>query len=370
MVKLISILGLTTLPLLADKIPVYLGTGSNQGIFYIDLDTTTGALSGLKNVAVTASPASLALSEDKSVLYAIGRDKGEKHGFVASFARAEDYSLTAISKQSSKGAGPCHLSLDKGSDNLFVANYSGGSVASFSISKEAGKVGVLSEAVSSHQHAGSSVNEKRQKGPHAHSIYASHDNRYVYAADLGIDKVLIYKLDEKTGALTSAGFATTPAGAGPRHMAFSKDGSKLFVLNELTLTISQFARNAETGALTLEQTKNVMAASAENAGEITCSEIQLSADGKYLYAACRDLKKKGRDSISVINVETLEIIQEQLAGISIPRHFGISPSGKWFLIAGQNSDKVIVHSRDLDTGKLTKTEHSADLKRPMWILFP
>jgi len=336
MVKLISILGLTTLPLLADKIPVYLGTGSNQGIFYIDLDTTTGALSGLKNVAVTASPASLALSEDKSVLYAIGRDKGEKHGFVASFARAEDYSLTAISKQSSKGAGPCHLSLDKGSDNLFVANYSGGSVASFSISKEAGKVGVLSEAVSSHQHAGSSVNEKRQKGPHAHSIYASHDNRYVYAADLGIDKVLIYKLDEKTGALTSAGFATTP----------------------------------ETGALTLEQTKNVMAASAENAGEITCSEIQLSADGKYLYAACRDLKKKGRDSISVINVETLEIIQEQLAGISIPRHFGISPSGKWFLIAGQNSDKVIVHSRDLDTGTLTKTEHSADLKRPMWILFP
>jgi len=366
MKKSILLLSCLTLPLLAEKIPVYLGTGSDQGIFLVHLDEETGELSDLKKAAVTSSPGSLAISHDQKYLYAVGREKGEKLGFVASFARMKDNTLRPVNQQSSKGAGPCHISLDSGSNNLFVANYSGGSVTSYSLRNEQ-KPGTISPSVSHHQHEGSSIHPQRQTKPHAHSIYASPDDKYVYAADLGMDQVLIYKLDTKTGTLTPSGSAKTQAGGGARHMAFSPSGDKLYVLNELTVTLTQFARNTETGALILEKTMPVMAKFEEG---MTCSEIQLSADGKFIYAACRDLDEKGRDTIAVLNTTTLEIIQEHPADVWIPRHFGISPSGKWMLVAGQRAGKVIVHKRDPATGKLTKTDLSVDLEKPMWILFP
>jgi len=103
---------------------------------------------------------------------------------------------------------------------------------------------------------------------------------------------------------------------------------------------------------------------------MTCSEIQLSADGRFIYTATRDLENKQRDVISVLNVTDLSIIQEQPAGVWIPRNFGISPSGKWFLIAGQKANKVVVHKRDIETGKLSSTSQSVDTHQPMWILFP
>ncbi len=366
MLKTILLSSVMTLHVLAEKTPVYLGTGSDQGIFLVHLDEETGQLSDLKNVATTNSPSSLTISHDKKILFAVGKNKGEKHGFVASFVRKDDNSLTPINKQSSMGVGPCHISLDKGSNNLLVANYSGGSVSSYSLQNES-KPGTISEVTSHHKHVGSSIHPQRQTKPYAHSIYASLDNKFVYVADLGMDQVVIYKFDEKTGSLTPAGSAKTQAGGGARHMDFSPAGDKLYVLNELTVTVTQFARDEETGGLKLEETMPVMAKFEEG---ITCSEIQLSADGKFIYAACRDLKEKGRDTISVLNATTLEIIQEHPAGVWIPRHFGISPTGKWMLIAGQRADKVIVHKRDAATGKLTKTDVSVNLKRPMWILFP
>jgi 6-phosphogluconolactonase len=181
---------------------------------------------------------------------------------------------------------------------------------------------------------------------------------------------MIYKLDGVSGKLTpseAGGSAKVPAGSGARHMVFSEDGDKLYVLNELSITVSRFARDAESGALELETTVPVMA----DAGEgMSCSEIQLSVDGKFLYAACRDTENKKRDVISVLSVADLSIIQEQPVGAWIPRHFGISPSGKWMLIAGMRDNKVLVHARDPLTGKLTKTPHSLELETPMWILFP
>lgn len=362
MLKTLLLSALMATQLCAEKILVYLGSGSEEGIYQVLLDTETGELSALKNAVKTPSPGSLAISEDRKFLFAVGRSKGEKTGFVASFARQEDGSLKGISQQSSMGAGPCHISLDAKSQHLFVANYSNGSVASYQV----GGDGVISEAVSIHQHVGSSVNVRRQKGPHAHSIYVSPDNHFVYAADLGTDKVMIYKLDSVTGKLSASGSADVPAGGGPRHMVFSESGDRLYVLNELTLTVSRFARDADSGGLTLEVTEPVM----KEAGEdMTCSEIQLSADGKFIYVACRDLANEKRDVISVLNVADLSIIQEQSTGAWIPRHFGISPDGKWFLIAGQKENRVVVHARDVDTGELSATSHGVDLKQAMWILF-
>lgn len=366
MLKTIFVLSLITLSLAAEKIPVYLGTGSEKGIFLVYLDEDTGELSDLKSAVVTGSPGSLAISSDNKFLFAVGREKGVENGFVASFARVRDNTLRFINKQSSMGAGPCHISLDKGSNNLFVANYSGGSISSYSLGNEM-KPGTISAAVSHFQHEGSSVKPDRQSQAHAHSIYVSGDNKYVYSADLGMDEVIIYKLDAETGVLTPSGSVKTPAGGGARHLAFSPEEDKIYVLNEFTLSISQLSRDADTGSLKLEKTMPVL----KEVGEkMSCSEIQLSADGKFIYAACRDLDNKNRDVIAVLDGASLEIIQEHSAGVWIPRHFGISPSGKWMLIAGQRGNKVVVHKRDLATGKLSKTDESVDLERPMWILFP
>lgn len=360
---LITVFSVLPLSLSGAKIPVYLGSGSVEGVSHVLLDSVTGELTGLRNVVKTAAPGSLALSKDKKFVFTTGRTKGEKTGFVASFARQPDGSLTLVSEQSSMGSGPCHVSLDRDSQFLFVANYSSGSVASYKVD-ESGK---LSPAVSQHQHEGSSVHPKRQTKPHAHSIYCSPDNQFVYSADLGIDKVMIYKLDSTSGGLTPSGSAKVPAGGGARHMAFSEDGKKLYVLNELTLTVSRFGRDEKSGGLKLEITKPVMAEIAE---KMSCSEIQVSADGKFIYAACRDLDNQKRDVISVLSVADLSIIQEQPAGVWIPRHFGISPSGKWLLVAGQRENKVVVHARDPLTGRLEKTAHSVEMEKPMWILFP
>ena len=368
MIKTTFISTLLVSQLYAEKIPVYLGSGSQEGISYALLDTKTGELTGLKIAVKTPSPGSLAISKDKKVIFATGRVKGEKTGFVASFARQADGGLELLSQQSSMGTGPCHVSLDAKSESLFVANYSSGSVASFKVKLDTG--GKIAPAASMHQHVGASVHPTRQKKPHAHSIYGTSDGKFVYAADLGIDKVMIYKLDSDSGKLTSSGSADLPPGSGPRHMVLSHDAKKIYVLNELTLTISQFARDEKSGALALETTKPVMAEIAEGGGGMTCSEIQLSSDGKFIYAACRDLDNKKRDVISVLKTADLSIIQEQPTGVWIPRHFGISPSGKWMLIAGQRENKVIVHARDPLTGKLSDTPHHVEMDRPMWILFP
>ena len=344
----------------AAEIPVYIGSGADTGISKGILDSDTGELKEVGLAVKVSKPGALAISGDKKMMFSIGRDKGEKNGFVASYTVKDDGSLELLGKQSSMGPGPCHLSLDGTSRGLFVANYSGGSIASYQIGDK------LSEAVSFYQHEGKSVNEKRQKGPHAHSIYPSPDNQFVYVADLGTDKVEVYKLDHKTAKLSPSSSASVPAGSGPRHMAFSKDGDKLYVLNELNLTVSRFARDGSSGKLTLEITKPVMAKPGE---KMTCSEIQLSSDGKFIYTATRDLKGEKRDIISVLNTEDMSIVQEHPAGVWIPRHFGISPSGKWLLVAGQKSNQVVVHARDVATGRLIQTAHSAEVKQPMWILF-
>jgi len=165
-----------------------------------------------------------------------------------------------------------------------------------------------------------------QRRPHAHSILSSPDGKFVYAADLGRDKVEIYQLDVSSGKLTPVGNADVPAGSGPRHMAFSHNGERLYVLNELTLTVSKYARDVESGGLQLEETVAVMA----------------------LYAGVRDLKNQGRDLVSVMSLDAegdMKLVQEHASGTWIPRHLEISPSGKWVLVAGQKGNKLVVHAR-------------------------
>lgn len=312
-------------------------------------------------------PGALALSEDKKSLFSIGRVADENgkthHGGLFSLRVEKDFSLTAISSSTWEAPSACFVYAHKNGKNCFVANYANGSVSSFKVDSE----GRLSPPVSTIRHQGSSVHEQRQKRPHAHSIYTSPDGVFVYAADLGIDQVICYQLDQTSAELKQVSEAKVPAGSGPRHMTFNQDGSILYVLNELSLNISSFSRNAEDGSLRIITTKP---ATISMDGRFSCSEIRISDDNKYLYVAKRDLDKEGRDLICVLDPDSLELIQEHPAGGSIPRHFNISPSGKWLVVAAQKSHQVIVHKRDQLTGKLSATEFKSTVQTPSWILFP
>lgn len=352
----------------AKKIPFYIGTGSVDGIQQSTLDTETGAITAPKQVAKITKPSSLAISPDRKLLFSISsyRSPETNKGWnVAHSYRIEkNHSLTHVSENKTGSNGACHLFAHQDGKKLFIAHYGTAEVSSLKV----GEDGSLSEPISVIKNSGSSIHPKRQQKATGHSVYSSPDGKFVYSADLGTDEVLIYALNQETAEIKRISQARVPAGSGPRHMAFNKDGSILYVLNELSLTISKFTRNASDGSLTLLKTKLIT--NEEVSGDFTCSEIHLSEDQKFLYAAKRDLKNTGKDSICLLDPETLQIIQEHPAEVWIPRHFDISPSGKWLIVAGQRGNKIAVHQRNPKTGKLAKTQNSIDLELPMWILFP
>ena len=338
---------------------------ASDGIYTSELDSETGALSAPQLKAEFKLGGFLALHPNQKVLYATA-NVAKKQGGGISFAVQSDCSLTEMSRQSAGGGRLCHISLDATSQVLMGANYGDGNVVSFPLT-EKGSIGKLA---SLQQHAGSSINPKRQTKPHAHSIYAGPDNRFAYAPDLGIDKVMVYKLDLDTAKLTTAGFTSLPAGAGPRHMKFGADGKQAYVLNELDCSISIFNRG-KSGKLLAKQVVSTLPQGADK-NEMTCSEIRVSPNGRFIYCANRDLTEQGRDSISVFKVNqggALTRIQTIAAGVWIPRNINLDPSGQWLLVAGQKSNDVPVFKVDQETGKLTSTKHKIAVPKAMCIEF-
>lgn len=341
--------------------PVYVGTGAD-GIYLLSLDEKTGAMTGVKQVVKGQGLEFQWLSRDGGMIFSTIRKEGK--GGVASY-RIEGGEFTEISVQNYEGRGLCHVSLDAEEKVLFGADYGGGLVVSFPV-----KEGKIGEVASVMKHEGSSVNEKRQRGPHAHSFYAGPGNEYAYAPDLGIDRVMIYGFDGE-GKLTAAGGAEVPPGSGPRHLKFGKDGRFAYVLNELTLTVSVLRREAATGALSLVETVSVLP-EGMSGEEMTCSEILVSKDGKFLYTANRDLTEAGRDSLSVMSVAedgTIGHLETSPAGVWIPRNINLSPTGDWLLVAGQKSNEVTSHRVDRETGKLTYSGKRAEVPVAMCLNF-
>jgi 6-phosphogluconolactonase len=343
---------------------VYVGTGAD-GIYSLKLDEETGALTERAHVVKGKGMGFQELRSDGKILFsAMEVDQG---GGVASFQVKGD-GLSPISSQSYDGRGLCHVSLGGAESSvLFGADYGGGKVVSFPVAAD-GSIGKLASLFN---HEGSSVNKQRQEKPHAHSIYAGPENRFAYAPDLGIDKVKFYTFDSKSGQMKDEGGFDVPAGSGCRHMKFGKNGDVAYVLNELTLTISTFSRDGESGRLTLLETVSVLPAGV-SAEQMTCSEIRVSKDGKFLYTANRDLTEAKRDSVSVLKVGDKGIpvhVQSVPAEVWIPRNINLSPSGDWLLVAGQNSNEVTSLKVDKTTGKLTFSGHRAEVPAAMCINF-
>jgi 6-phosphogluconolactonase len=348
---------------------VFIGTYTDhgsEGVYAYNFDPSTGQLASLGLAAKTPQPSYLAVTSDHRFLYAVNEldeFNGQPTGSVSAFSiDTATGKLRLLNQVSSRGAGPAFLTLDKTEHYVLVANYGSGSVAVFSRMSD-GKIGELSAFV---RHTGSSVNPQRQQSPHAHAIAMSHDNRFAVVADLGIDQLLEYPLHKKQGTLGEPRIVNTDPGAGPRHLVFSANGKLLFVINELSSTVTVYSYDRRDGFTAALQTVSTLPSSFR--GENTAGEIALGSSGMFLYASNR-----GDDSIAVFSVRgrkgTLKIIESVPSGGKKPRNFAIDPSGEWLLAANQDSNTICTFHIDKKTGRLTPSGQPVKIFSPAMVDF-
>jgi 6-phosphogluconolactonase len=350
---------------------VYFGSytaGSGQGIYVSRLDTSTGKLTAPELAVETPNPSFLAIHPGRKFLYAVSeidQFNGKKSGAVSAFAiDPVTGKLTLLNKVASRGAGPCHLIVDKTGKNVLVANYGGGSVAVLPILAD----GKLGEATASVQHTGSSVNPERQRKPYAHSINVSPDNKFALAADLGLDKVLIYRFDAAKGTLTpnDPAFGMVAPGSGPRHFSFHPNGRFAYIINEMKCTVTAFAYDAGRGAL--KEIQTVTTYPPEFKGENDTAEVQVHPSGKFLYGSNR-----GHDSIAVFAIDpangTLKLVENTSTQGKTPRNFGIDPTGAYLIAANERSDNAVVFRIDPNTGRLKPTGQVLKMHAPVCVKF-
>jgi 6-phosphogluconolactonase len=300
-------------------------------------------------------------------LYAVSeaRERGTPSGAVGAFSiDPRTGKLAHLNRQSSVGAGPCHLTVDRTGRFVLVANYGGGSVAVLPIDGE----GRLGEATDFVQHQGGSVNPRRQSGPHAHSVTLDPANRYAFVADLGLDKVLIYRLDLERGKLTAneEPWVQVTAGAGPRHFAFHPKGRHAYLITELANTVIAFAYDGARGVLGEMQTVPTLPVGFQ--GTTYAADLHVSPSGKFVYGSNR-----GHDSIAIFAVEQesgrLTLVGHEPTRGRTPRGFALDPTGSFLLVANQDSDSVVTFRVDRDTGRLSATGDVVEVPAPVCLKF-
>ena len=355
---------------------VYVGTYTNKtaskGIYAYLFDPVIGKLTAFGVAAESEDPSFLAVHPSGKYLYAVNEIDhfgGQKSGAVSSFAiDSKSGKLTLLNQASTQGAGPCYISLDKTGKFVLVASYDGGSIAVFPIRED----GSLAPASAFVQHAGSSVDKERQEGPHAHWIGTSPDNRFALAADLGLDKILVYRFNSAKGTLApdAPPFAKLNPGAGPRHLAFHPNGKFAYVLTEMGSSVAAFAYKAGKGSLSPLQTVSTLSILRKDySGVKEAAEIAVHPNGKFLYASNR----AGIDSISTFSIDpvkgTLKLKDEYPTMGKTPRNFAIDPTGKFLLAANQESNNIVIFRIDSTTGALSPTGEITEVPAPVCITF-
>ena len=345
---------------------VYVGTytdGKSQGIYVCELDLKSGKLSQPQVAAEAKNPSFLAIDPAKKLLVAcneISDLNGKPVGGVSSFAiDGSTGKLKLLGQQPSGGAGPCHVAIDKNGKFALAANYGGGSCCAIPIESD-GKLGTMTGFS---QHEGKSVDQGRQKEPHAHSINVSPDGRFAFCADLGLDKILIYKLTS-AGKLepNTPAFVATQPGGGPRHFAFHPIRKNAYCCLEMTSSATAFSYDAEKGELKELQTLSTLP---EPVKGNSTAEVQVHPSGKFLYVSNR-----GHNSIAIFKIGEegkLTATGHQGAGIKIPRNFSVDPTGKFVLVANQDGDSVIVFRVNQDSGMLEPTDQKIDVPKPVCV---
>jgi 6-phosphogluconolactonase len=339
----------------------YTGPGKSEGVYVASFDSITGHLGSPKLAAKLDNPSYVALSSDGQNLYAVS--EGEKESRVTAFRRdAATGMLTEMGSQSTKGSGACHVSLDLLGKTVMVANYGSGSVASYTREAD-GKISLANF----YQHEGRSVNPKRQEGPHAHQILIAPDGQRAYVPDLGLDKILIYRVTGG-GSLTPSepSFVELKGGSGPRHLAFHPREPLVWVVNEMASSVTVLKLDPTTGGLSATQTQNALPA--DFSGSSSCAHIVCHPEGRWLYASNR-----GHDSIATFSISKgtgwLRAVGHTPVGGKTPRDFNLDPSGQWMVVANQSTDNVRVFKLNPETGLPEATDQEQTIGKPVCVAF-
>lgn len=339
-----------------------------EGIGQYELDLGSGALRKLAVTPGVKNPSFVAIHPSRKFLYSVAEVDavaGKPGGAIAAFViDADTGKLRQLNAVSTGGAGPCHLIVDKAGRHVLAANYGGGSVCALGIADD----GQLTPATAFVQHVGSSV-LPRQQGPHAHSINLDAANRFAVAADLGLDKLLVYRFDVERGTLTPNDPPSTslPPGAGPRHFAFHPDGRHAYVINEINQTLTALDYDAESGRLTPIHALSTLPEGLVVEGNST-AEVVVHPSGKFVYGSNR-----GHDSIAIFAIDAatgrITARGHQSTRGKTPRNFAIEPTGQFLLAANQQSGTIAVFRIDQQSGALDPVGEVVEATAPVCLRF-
>ncbi len=359
----------TAWPNEARELTLYVGTYTSkksEGIYVYRMDRVSGELKRFNSIKAV-NPSFLAIDRSKRYLYAVNEVRefgGKPGGAVSAFAiDPANGNLRFLNQQPSLGSDPCHLTVNRNRRFLLVANYTGGNVAVLPILRN----GSLGPAADMKQHEGSSTKEQ-QKGPHAHCIILDASERHALAADLGIDKVMVYRFDQTTGKLNPGKqpWASLQPGAGPRHLTLHPSGKYAYVINELDSTVTTFRYSGADGRLSPLDTVSTLPETLT--GTSFCADVHVSPSGKFLYGSNR-----GHDSIVGFSIDQRTGRLRQIEHVSTegkwPRNFTIDPTGRFLLVANQHTDNVVTFRIDSQTGRLKPTGHVAEIPVPVCLKF-
>jgi len=342
-------------------------SNGSVGIYSFHWNPATGSLSDIRAAAVTNNPSFLALHPNGRFLYAVNEGTSGEVDQISAFAIDDSRSsgrLRDLGAVSSMGLGPCHLSLDASARWLFAANYRSGSIAVYPIRSD----GTLGRAQQTIQQQDSPTRDGAIKSPHAHEVVQSPDSRFVLSVDLGLDKIFVYRFDALSGSLSvnNPPAMQFPAGYGPRHIVFSKDAHKLYVLTEPTAKLITLSWDAVRGALMQLAESSIQPPDAS--WPPSGAELALSANGRFIYASNRAQS----NSIAAFRIDHKGIptpIASIASGGTTPRFITIDPSGRFLLAANQDSNDIATFRIDPVSGALTAMASEALVPAPVNIVF-
>ena len=350
----------------AQKQYLLLGTydsPSSEGIYVYEFNSNDGSAKEISHVK-TSNPSFLSISPNKKFVFAVNEksDKNGKGGSVSSFAFNRKLgTLTAINVQSSEGNHPCYITVDKTGKWIIVGNYSSGNFGILPVDKN----GVLQPAIQTIQMVGKSIDTIRQNSPHVHTTFFTKENDVLYVTDLGTDKIIGYSFNDKLGMVQPLRqpFISTEAGSGPRHMEISADGKFMYMVQELT----GFAVVYSIKNKALKKLQSISTSQENFSGTPASADIHISPDGKFLYVSNRG----DANNLAIYSIDKksglLSLIDHQSTLGLAPRNFNFDPSGKFLLVANQNSNEVVIFNRNAKSGLLKDTGKRIVVGKPVCI---
>lgn len=326
---------------------------TSEGIYVYEFNSFTGEVKPVSVASGLINPSFLTIAPDGKSVYAVAENEPEGGVYALQFNSATGQ-LKFMNEQSSGGAHPCYIDINKAGKTLVIANYTGASVSVLPV-KGNKAVGELLQNI---PHTGSSINPERQTSPHPHSAVFGPKNNDVFVPDLGQDRIIQYQV-EKAGTLKQVGFVQAEPGSGPRHLSFHPNHKFAYVINELNASITAYQYDK-----TLTPIQTIKTVPDDFTGKNWCADIHVSPDGLFLYGTNR-----GHDSIVCYKIDAatgqLTLVERQSVQGKWPRNFMIDPTGNFVLVANQETDNIAIFQRDKKTGKLTFTGKEIKVSMPV-----